>query len=264
MRSRKAPIANQSWDVLAFMTEFARLLLAAGVSSSQFNQIAELAFFRAASEDARFRNSRINQSSVAAMTGLNRARIRSLIRAEKKKAHSQSESRRERLLTAWMSEAEFLTTSGEPRRLKLTGKKGSFASLARKHGGDVPSRALLRELLRRRLVRVTGEYAQLASNAREVKEQKRLDQVSAALAAALSAPVGSSPGRALKVMSYEVRHPAPSAVGRILLQRRIAKSLKGFMAELDAACNAIAIEAPLSGTKARRTAKTSVVLLNQD
>ena len=246
------------------MTEFARLLLAAGVSSSQFNHIAELAFFRAASEDARFRNSRINQSSVAAMTGLNRAKIRSLIRAEKKKAHSQSESRREKLLAAWMSEAEFLTSSGEPRRLRLTGNKGSFASLARKYGGDVPPRALLRELLRRRLVRVTDEHVQLASNAREVKELKRLDQVSAALAAALSAPSGSSPGRVLKVMSYEVRHPAPNAVGRILLQRRIAKSLKGFMAELDAACNAIATEAPQSSKKSRRTGKTSVVLVNQD
>jgi Family of unknown function (DUF6502) len=264
MRSRKAPIASESWDVLAFMTEFARLLLAAGVSSSQFNQVAELAFFRAASEDARFRNSRINQSSVAAMTGLNRAKIRSLIRAEKKKSHSQSESRRERLLAAWMSEAEFLTSSGEPRRLRLVGKKGSFASLTRKHGGDVPPRALLRELLRRRLVRVTGEYAQLASNAREVKEQKRLEQISAALAAALSAPSGSSPGRVFKVMSYEVRHPAPNAVGRILLQRRIAKSLKGFMAELEVACCAIATESSQTGMKARRTGKTSVVLLNQD
>lgn len=264
MRTGKAQIANQSWDVVSFLTEFARLLLAAGVTSTQFNQLAELAFYRAASEGARFRNSRINQSSVAAMTGLNRAKIRSLIRAEKKKSHSKPESRREKLLTAWMSEPEFLTSTGEPRRLRLAGNKASFASLAKKYGGDVPPRALLRELLRRRLVRASEGYAQLVPNAREVREVKRLEQISAALAAALSAPEGANPGRVLKVMSFELRHPAPSSVGRILLQRRIAKSLRGFMAELDAACNAIAIEAPHAKSKPRHSGKTSVVLFSQD
>mgnify|MGYP003383077104 CR=1 FL=1 len=264
MRRSKASIANQTWDVLSFLTEFSRLLLAAGITSSQFNQLAELAFFRAASQDARFRNSRINQSSVAAMTGLNRAKIRALMRSEKKKAHSQSESRRERILTAWMSEAQFLTTSGEPRRLRLDGGKGSFASLVKRHGGDIPPRAFLRDLLRRRLIRLTEGYVQLASNAREVREVRRLEQVSAALAAALSAPEGAGLGRTLKLMSFEVRHPAPTAVGRILLQRRIAKSLDGFMADLDVACNAIARDARKGSAKAGRSGKTSVLLLTQE
>jgi len=264
MRGRKEQVGSQSWDVVAFLTEFARLLLAAGTTSTQFNQLAELAFYRAASEDARFRNSRINQSSVAAMTGLNRAKIRALIRAEKKKSHSKPESHREKLLAAWMSEPEFLTSSGEPRRLRLIGSKASFASLTKKHGGDVPTRAHLRELQRRRLVRVSEGFAQLVPNAREVQEVKRLEQVSAALAGALSVPEGAGRGRVLKVMSFEVRHPSPGAVGRILLQRRIAKSLKGFMAELDAACNAIALEEPRGKSKQRRVGKTSVLLFNQD
>jgi hypothetical protein len=264
MRGRKAQIANHTWDVVSFLTEFARLLMAAGITSTQFNQLAELAFYRAASEDARFRNSRINQSSVAAMTGLNRSKIRALIRAEKKKTHSRPESHREKLLGAWMSEPEFLTSSGQPRRLRVVGSKASFTSLAKKYGGDVPPRAHLRELLRRRLVRVSEGYAQLVPNAREVKEVKRLAQVSAALATALSVPDGGGLGRVLKVMSFEVSHPSPGAVGRILLQRRIAKSLKGFMAELDAACNAIALEEPRGKPRQRNAGKTSVLLFNQD
>jgi hypothetical protein len=238
--------------------------MAAGITSAQFNELAELSFYRAASADARFGNSRLNQSSVAAMTGLSRARIRALIRAEKKKAHSKPESHREKILAAWMSEPEFLTSLGEPRRLRLNGGKASFASLAKKHGGDVPPRALLRELSRRKLVRISEGFAQLVPNAREVKEAKRLEQVSAALAGALSIPEGAGSGRVLKVMSFDLNHPAPGAVGRILLQRRIAKSLRGFMAELDAACSAIAIEEHGGKTKPRRTGKTSVVLFNQD
>jgi hypothetical protein len=264
MRAKRAPISKQPRDVLSFLTEFARLLLAAGVTSSQFSQLAELAFFRAASEGARFRNSRINQSSVAAMTGINRARIRALIRAEKKKSTLQSESRLEKLLTAWTSDAEFLTAAGEPRRLRLTGRHGSFASLVKKHGGDIPPQAQLRELLRRRLICVSGDYARLASKKREVREIRRLEQLSAALANAISTPEVAVQGRVLKVLSFDVLHPAPNAVGRILLQRRLSKSVKGFMAELEAACNSIAIEAQNSCTKARRMGKTSVVLLNQD
>lgn len=264
MRIGKPQAAQSTWDIVAFLTEFARLLLAAGITSAQFNQLAELAFYRAASEDARFRNSRVNQSSVAAMTGLNRAKIRALIRAEKRKAHSQSESHREKLLTAWVSEPEFLTASGESRRLRIVGSKSSFASLARKHGGDVPPRALLRDLLRRKLVRVSGDYAQLVPHAREVKEVKRLEHVSAALAAALSVPEGGSAGRVLKVMSFDLHHPAPGAVERILLQRRIAKIFRGFMADLEAACNAIATKEPNDKTKRSRSGKTSVILLNQD
>jgi hypothetical protein len=249
---------------VAFLTEFARLLLAAGITSAQFNQLAELAFYRAASEGARFRNSRVNQSSVAAMTGLNRAKIRALIRAEQRKVHSQSESHRERLLAAWVSEPEFLTSSGEPRRLRLGGAKASFTSLAKRHGGDVPPRAILQDLLRRKLVRVSGDYAQLVPQAREVKEVKRLEQVSAALAAALSIPDGGSAGRVLKVLSFDLHHPAPGAVERILLQRRITKIFRGFMADLEAACNSIATEEPNGKAKRRRSGKTSVVLFNQD
>lgn len=249
---------------MAFLTEFARLLLAAGITSAQFNQLAELAFFRAASEEARFRNSRVNQSSVAAMTGLNRAKIRTLIRAEKRKAHSQSESHREKLLAAWVSEPEFLTSAGEPRRLRIFGAKASFASLAKKHGGDVPLRALQRDLLRRRLVRVSGNYMQLVPRAREVKEVKRLEQVTAALASALSVPDGNSVGRVLKVLSFDLHHAAPGAVERILLQRRLTKIFKGFMAEIESACNSIAKEGSRVKAKRRRSGKTSLVLLNQD
>jgi len=123
---------------------------------------------------------------------------------------------------------------------------------------------LLRELLRRKLVRVSGDYAQLVPHAREVKEAKRLEQVSSALAAVLSAPNGVNTGRVFKIMSFDLNHPAPGAVGRILLQRRIAKIFKGFMADLEAACNVIAVEVPDKKTKQRRSGKTSVVLLNQD
>ena len=238
--------------------------MAAGITSPQFNELAELAFYRAASEDARFRNSRVNQSSVAAMTGLSRARIRGLIRAEKKKSHTKSESHREKLLAAWMSEPEFITSSGEPVRLRLDGRKTSFALLARKYGGDIPPRALLRELSRRKLVRISDGFVHLVPNAREVKEARRLEQVSAALTSALRIPEGVRTRRVLRVMSFDLKHPAPGAVERILLQRRIAKSLKGFMAELDAACSAIAIQEPRGRSKQRRLGKTSVILLNQD
>jgi len=197
------------------------------------------------------------------MTGLNRAKIRALMRAESKKTYSQSESRREQLINAWMSEAEFLTSTGEPRQLRLTGSKGSFAALVKKHGGDIPPKAFLRDFTRRKIAKVSGAHVRLARNAREVRDVKRLEQISLALATTLSAPRGAEIGRAQKVFAFDIQHPAPTAVGRILLQRRIARSLKGFMEELDVVCGAIALEAK-SNPKMTRMGKTSVLLLNQD
>src|SRR5262245_58118785 len=74
---------NEMSDLIGFLVEFARLLLAAGISSDQFSKLTQLAYLRAASSDARFSNDRINQSAVAAMTGLNRTQVRSLLKKER-------------------------------------------------------------------------------------------------------------------------------------------------------------------------------------
>jgi hypothetical protein len=250
-------------DLIGFLVEFARLLLAAGISSDQFLKLAQLAFIHAASSDARFRNERINQSAVAAMTGLNRTQVRSLLKKERARSKSKV-SRIDRVVSAWISEAEFLTVTGSPKRLQISGARGSFSMLAKKHSGDIPPRALLRELSRRQLVRVVGNYVTLAPSARHTHLERRLGQISNALEAVLKRPADQHDARSVKVATFEVCHEAPGATGRVLLRKRIARSLQAFMTDVEAACAAVALETPARGGGPKRVTKTGVFLITQD
>jgi len=250
-------------DLTEFLTEFARLLLGAGISHDRFSRLSELAFLRAAILGARFHNSRINQSAVAAMTGLNRTKVRSLLRSESRD-RKPIESKIDRVIAAWVSEAELLTSTGQPRKLKLEGDRASFSWLAKRYGKDMPSKSLLRELLRRRLVRVRKGFVTLSESARRTRETKRLTQISRALATVLKRPSNESESRSVQVSTFEVAHFATTAVGRVLLQKRISKILRAFMGEVEAASAAVALEAPAPSESERRLAKTSVFLISQD
>src|SRR5262245_40832071 len=99
------------------MTEFARYLVAAGVSNSQFTAISRLAYFRAASHDAKFRNEKINQSALAAMTGLTRSQVRALLKQADGSVQEKSSDRIGRLLDGWTLDPAFVTASYSPRSL---------------------------------------------------------------------------------------------------------------------------------------------------
>jgi hypothetical protein len=265
MRSTSASLDDdETSDLLGFLVEFARLLLEAGISSDQFSKLAQVAFLRAASSDARFRNDRINQSAVAAITGLTRTQVRTLLKKERAKAKPTKSSQIDRVISAWLSEAEFLTASGMPKSLRISGASVGFPSLVKKHGGDIPSRALLRELIRRKLVGVNGDYVTLAASARRRHREKRLGQISSALESVLKRPRDQRDVRSIKVATFEVSHLAPAAIGRVLLRKRIAKSLQAFMADVEAACAAVALEVPPRSEGPKRLSKTGVFLITQD
>lgn len=257
------PESVRSVELVEFFTELARLLVDAGVSHTQFTQISEIAFLRAAALGARFANSKINQSTVAAMTGINRTRVRELLKGDLQK-FPVTENRVDRLVAAWVTEPELLTSSGQPRKLKVSGGKGTFAWLAKKHGGDVPAQALLRELSRRRLICKQGDHVFLSVAARRTREAKRLAQIARALTSVLSLPESGAPAQSVRVASLEIAHPPTTAIGRMVLHKRISKSLRAFVAEIEAAGAAVALEAPSPGVTGKRLAKTGVFLISQD
>lgn len=262
-RGQKTNSQSQSVEVMDFLTELARMLVNAGISHDQFAQASEFAFVRAASRQARFQNSKVNQSAVAAMTGLNRTKIRALIKDEAPRRKG-TENRIDRIISAWVSEAELLTASGEPRRLKVSGPRGTFSWLVRRHGGDIPPKAMLGELIRRRVVRVEGELVILSATARKTREAKRLSQVSRALASVLRLPPMHLDSRSVRVSSVDIVHQSTTAVGRVVLQQRISRSLRAFAAEVEAACAAVALESPAATGSKKRQAKTSIFLMSQD
>jgi hypothetical protein len=254
---------NETQDpLIEFLTEFAKYLLAAGVSVSRFEGSAQLAFLLAASKQSRFRNCKVNRSAVAAMTGLTRTQVRNLLRTN---AHSviHRESRIDRIVTGWISDPLFTTTAGNARALPIHGRVRSFTVLAKKYGGDVTPRALQSELLRQGLIRLKGDRVTLSNKARRTKDPIQLDRLASALAKVLGQSEPNASVRPLKFLTAHVTYETPIAAGRILLQRRLNQGLKAFATDVQSAGSAIAKTSRRNKTT-RRMSRTSFLLVSQD
>lgn len=139
------------------LTELAFSLLPRGMTPKRFADLARFAFVRAAQEMSRTRKGKVNQSRVAAQTGLSRADVKRLLQNNAFDADRSDESPVERVMNGWRTDRLFSHRPGEPKRLRISGSGGSFIHLARKYGGDVPHRALLDELRRIGAVRDHGD-----------------------------------------------------------------------------------------------------------
>jgi len=246
-----------------FMTEFARCLVAAGVTSSRFSGIAKVAFFSAAIEQARFGNDRLNQSAVAAMTGLTRNEVRRLAKESSPKPPT-SRDRVDALIDGWSTDSAFVTSTYQPRRLRLTGEGVTFGELVQRYGGDIPPRSMLRELQRNGLVTISGGTVSLNSRAQRTREEVRFLRVARALAGLLRKPTDGCAGQLLRTTVLEVNYRATSPRGRPLLQRRINENLAAFMTGIQAVGAAAALEFPLGAAPKRRFTRTRVALITED
>jgi hypothetical protein len=264
-RSISKKSADRAHEVVEFMTEFARFLLSAGVSRNRFSRIVEFAYFQAASQEARFQNNRLNQSAVAAMTGLTRSQVRAMLKRARDTIESKSD-RLDRIVGAWSSDAEYITATFAPRRLRIVGISPSFSTLVRKVGGDIPPRSVLRELERQQLVSISGRYVKLTQAAHRENDSRSLRQLSRALARLIQTTgelrQSDSP---VRTATMEVCYPALSGAGRILMQRRLSKILKALMVDIEAAGAAIGMESPArSKGRERRRSQARLLLLTRE
>lgn len=250
--------------VTRFLTEFARYLLDAGVPYAQFTALARTAYFKAASKRATFRNKRVNYSAVAAMTGLTRLQVRELAK-QKEATAAGKRDRITRIIEGWATDPRFLKSDLTPRRLAIGTKPSGFGDLVRKYGGDIPPRAILREMQRHSYVTVRGQYVQLDPTTNATRAQGSLLQISEALVALIRGSRSSEEvAYPIRSLSQEITYSGTSAKGRILLQKRSAQRLRVFLEELQAAGVAASIESPPSSKQGRRTTRTRVVLLSEE
>ena len=130
------------------LTELAHVLLPRGMTPKRFANLARSAFVQAAADISRLQNGRVNYSRVAAQTGLTRADVKRSLNLNAPEAGKRGQTALEKVMQGWRTDREFLTRDAQAKRLTIAGGRGSFARLVRKHGGDVPHRAVLDELRR--------------------------------------------------------------------------------------------------------------------
>jgi hypothetical protein len=135
--------------VNACLRPLARLLLKAGVTYRQFDEMMRQAFINESFND-RNEGRVMTTSRVAVRTGLSRkeiARYRQGINSGESTASPYQIGRPARALQLWYSESEYLDDLGNPKDLPFDGDEPNFTTLVRRVGGDVPVGAVRAELL---------------------------------------------------------------------------------------------------------------------
>jgi hypothetical protein len=127
-----------------------KVLLRYGIGYNEFAESVKLAYVDVGSADFGIRGRPTNISRVAVMTGLTRKEVRRL----RTKMESGEDTVTVKstpiteILHRWHAESEYLDDRGRPASLPFAGIAGSFSSLVKKYGGDVPAGAMRTELHR--------------------------------------------------------------------------------------------------------------------
>lgn len=248
--------------IIDLLSTLAEILLAAGIKNQRFSAMMRLAFFQAASASAKLCNERLNQSSVAAMTGLTRVQVRKFATQSHPNLPARPDQI-ENVLDGWASDPKFTSRNRSPRRLPISGRGVTFQLLVRKYGGDLPHRAVLREMQRHEYVTVREGHISLRRAVQKTREEARLHALARALTGLLKGPRGVS-RTSLRTLNVEVSYPSASDKGRLLLHKRTSEQLSAFLASMQASGIAASIDSPASKLQAARVSRTRVMLITED
>ena len=134
-----------------WLRPIARWLLRSGVTWKEFAELSRSVFVITASEEFGIRGRPTNVSRVALLTGQSRRDVRRVLasaRSEMPDAADEALNHASRVLSGWHLDADFLEADGRPRVLPADGPGPSLEQLLRRYAGDIPTTALVKELLK--------------------------------------------------------------------------------------------------------------------
>ena len=160
--------SRSTYALETLLEEVSIALFASGTSLSDLHSRTRAAYVRAAASVARLHNGRTSVSGVAAYTGLPRATVRTILASPRLRSPREL-TPIQRVIAGWQLDRRF-----NSRRLRLNGSK-SFKRLSECYAGDIPYRAILRELVRIGLVEDLGsEVRMLKSRVGNQRQHYRL------------------------------------------------------------------------------------------
>ncbi|HSH71121.1 MAG TPA: DUF6502 family protein [Deferrisomatales bacterium] len=144
-----------------------RVLLRCGIPYPVFSELARWTYAEVAAREFSIRGRKQTNSRVAVITGLSRKEVLRLRRLPMPVDEGSVERfhRGARIVSAWVREGEPKDSGTLPGPLAFDGPGPTFTALVAKHGGDVPPRAVLDELLRAGVVERDGDRVRLVSRA---------------------------------------------------------------------------------------------------
>ncbi len=125
-----------------------KILVRKGVSFGEFSQLIKRAYVEAAETSLMASEGKATTSRLAIVTGLTRKDAAQLRKApETDESTVNKYNRSIRVIRGWLEDTNFGTSDGHPRVLTLSGD-ASFETLVGRYSGDMPTKAMLDELLR--------------------------------------------------------------------------------------------------------------------
>lgn len=231
--------------VFAVAKRLAALLLPLGYGLGEFLQTAKAAFVAAAADDIRAHGDRISTSRIAVITGLTRQEVAKIRSNKGLGVRTKATQRTARVMEGWFTDIDFADSSGNAKPLRFRGPQ-SFSRLVKKWGGDVPPRAVLRELL-------AGGLAVQDSAGSVIPIRRQFEPVDGsaldldALAVDLDILVSSACSRP-SVQSSTLRRVSVSFDGRIpkSVRRNVAIRIERFLSAMSEYLNGVADYTPES------------------
>ncbi|MFQ5586043.1 MAG: DUF6502 family protein [Thermodesulfobacteriota bacterium] len=157
--------------IVRLLRPLIRILLRSGTPYGTFAELAKWVYVDVASKEFVIPGKKQTTSRVAIITGLSRKevkRISGIVSPDDMGAVDRY-NRASRVLSGWIKDPRFLDDKGIPRELPLEGEEGSFASLVKAYSGDIPTKALLDEMLRIGMVELASGRIRLLSRGYIVK-----------------------------------------------------------------------------------------------
>ena len=136
--------------LLQLFEPLVEFVLDSGLSTLELHSIFREAAVRTVAARQLELSPRVNISGIAASTGIPRAEISRILKlnAESSRKVVDRLQSTNRILGVWHQDPKFANSAGKPEDLRMYGRGATFDSLVKGHGGGIPTRAMLDELMR--------------------------------------------------------------------------------------------------------------------
>jgi len=128
----------------------ARIMLRGGMTWREFADISKSVFVQVATSDYGIGGRPTNVSRTSILTGLTRREVkrqRELLADQLDESLTRKTNNATRVLARWHQDPDFSDGQGNARELAYEDGEHSFTELLRRYAGDIPPKAMLKELL---------------------------------------------------------------------------------------------------------------------
>ncbi len=154
--------------VIRILRSLVRIFLRNGLPFGVFAELARWVYVDVAHKEFGIAGRKQTDSRVSILTGMSRKEVRRLRLMEQPqdKMAIDRYNRAARVIAGWRRDKKFHDKSGSPKSLSLGDGSPSFNDLVQTYSGDVPTRAILDELLKVKAVKkIRGNRIRLMSKA---------------------------------------------------------------------------------------------------